>query len=109
MTLHLREPWAAAYETVLIELERAKLTPSIREIQHQVFPRLVRLQTLPGLRAEEQQSLSAALSSLVIVAAEENAYDDTHKRTALDNALYAVRSVHPVVMKAVEAQNRHRN
>jgi hypothetical protein len=96
------------YETVLIELERAKLAPSFKKIQHEVFPRLVRLQTLPDLRAEEKQSLSDALSSLVIVAAEEDAYDDEHKRTALENALRTLRAIHPTVLSTA-AQIRHNN
>jgi hypothetical protein len=96
---HLDEHWTTVYETAVAELEHAKIKGRIQDARNEIFTRMEKLLTLPGLHTEEVRAISDALSALIIIAAEEDAYDAKQKQLVIDHALQTLRSVAPTVLR----------
>ena len=69
-----KEEWWELYKTAVVELEHAKIAGRVQETRTAIVARVEKLQTLPGLHAEERQAIADALNSLRELEREEAQY-----------------------------------
>jgi hypothetical protein len=95
------ENWITLYESAVAELEYARIKGQIRDARNEIFARMEKLLTLPGLHTQEIQAISDALCGLLIVATEEQSYNAKQKKLVVDHALQTLRSVAPTIFRTV--------
>jgi hypothetical protein len=101
-----KESWLALYNAALIELEHARLYDRIKEARTEIVARVEKLQTMPGLHAEEHHAMADALSSLRFLEQEEGRADAAKQRRALDLSLERLRSIAPAILKTQSEENQ---
>jgi len=101
-----KESWLALYNAALIELEHARLYGRIKDARTEIVARVEKLQTMPGLHAEERHAIADALSSLRFLEQEEARADAEKQRRALDWSLERLRSIAPAILKIQSEENK---
>ena len=101
-----QESWLALYNAALVELEHAALYGRIKDARIEIVARVEKLQTMPGLHAEEHHAIADALSSLRFLEQEEGRADAAKQRHALDLSLERLRSIAPAILKTQSEENQ---
>ena len=101
-----QESWLALYNAALVELEHAALYGRIKDARIEIVARVEKLQTMPGLHAEEHHAIADALSSLRFLEQEEGRADAAKQRRALDLSLERLRSIAPAILKTQSEENQ---
>jgi hypothetical protein len=95
MAEYSNERWTETHQQALMELEHAKMRGRIGDARSEIVARVEKLKSIPGLHASENQAIDDALSALKFLEREEDRYDETQRREALDTALRKLQSIAP--------------
>lgn len=96
-----KEEWWELYKTAVVELEHAKIAGRVEETRTAIVARVEKLQTLPGLHAEERQAIADALNSLRELEREEAQYRADQKQHVVDKALQNLRDIEPAIKRLI--------
>jgi hypothetical protein len=99
MADHSGEKWIEVYQTALTELENAKMRGRIGDARAEIIAGVEKLKKIPGLHAREDQAIEDALNALRFLQREEERYDESQRRKALETAMRKLQSIGPRVKK----------
>ena len=97
------ENWIEIYQKALVELEHARMRGRIGDARAEIIARVEKLKNIPGLHAPEDQAIEDALNALRFLELEEDRYDQTQRRMALETAARKLESIGPKIKKPDES------
>jgi hypothetical protein len=94
-----QEDWVQLFHAALLELTHAKMAGRIADARKSIVDRMTKLQEIPGLHREEIHAIGSALNQLRLLEAEENRHAEEEKRRAIDNAMEALKTIAPTILR----------